>query len=1039
MGQFYEKSTIDFKDLKVAVLAVNPSNNQAGGAERLYQGLLNALKALGCLAELVSVSANERSFDEIVANYERIKRLDLSRFDVVISTKAPTYAIDHSCHVMYLVHTVRVFDDMFYQAFPQADLKRYFERKKIHDLDFQAISRIKARFSIGYEVSKRLYKWQGLESKVLHPPLAVHNFRSGQSENYFFLPGRLHPWKRVDLVIEALQKTSKPFQLIIAGTGEVENELKIKAGDDPRIKFIGRVSDEDLIKLYSGAIAIPFAPIHEDYGYVTLEAFASAKAVITCKDSGEPTHFVNHGETGLICEPNSDSFCAAMEWLYDNRQEAQKMGERGQQLFNKMPSWQDTVLSLLESALKSEATEKLDVKAKVTVLDMQPIDPPVGGGRLRLLGLYHKLENQIKCQYIGSYDWPGESYRQHYLSDSLQEIDVPLSDAHHAAAHELSCKVNGKTVIDISFPQLGYLSKEYLNAAKKAIKESNVIIFSHPWVYPLVAQDIKPSQIVVYDSQNVEGYLRSQMLDESNPFEANLLRQVVEAEYDLGCRAELILSCSQEDLERFNRVYDFPLDKVRVVPNGVMAFSKKTAFQEEKAILKSRLMLSSDKLVAIFIGSAWQPNLEAGRFIINHLADSLPDIIFVIAGGVGTQLKSTQKNVVITGPITEEDKIAWLSASDIAINPMFSGSGTNIKMFDFMAMSLPIVTTPTGARGIETSGQKVMIVAEPDSKSIIGAIEELQSASLRAVIGHNARICVEENYSWERISPLLGKMLDARHECAGQPQPVYSVIVPTYERHSQLKLLMGRLQKQVERDFEVIIVDQSKNPWSEANNDYGFPLTYFHSPVKGAVRARNIGATIARGKIIAFVDDDCLPAESWLLNARKYFSHEHVVAVEGLIISDHLNDPDWRPVTNVNFEGIGFMTANLIVRSCIFQKLGGFDLSFDKPHFREDTDLGWRLQNVGEVPYAEDVIVFHPAQPRTDERESLSERATFFQKDALLYNKHPENYKKLFFLEQHFKVTPGFADNLLNGFNTYDITVPDWIKKHLDLENNFYE
>ena len=63
---------------------------------------------------------------------------------------------------------------------------------------------------------------------------------------------------------------------------------------------------------------------------------------------------------------------------------------------------------------------------------MQPIDPPLGGGRLRLLGLYHALGAQLPTTYVGTYDWPGESRRQHALSSTLQEIDVPLSDAHFA-------------------------------------------------------------------------------------------------------------------------------------------------------------------------------------------------------------------------------------------------------------------------------------------------------------------------------------------------------------------------------------------------------------------------------------------------------------------------------------------------------------------------------------------------------------------------------------------------------------------------------
>ena len=50
---------------------------------------------------------------------------------------------------------------------------------------------------------------------------------------------------------------------------------------------------------------------------------------------------------------------------------------------------------------------------QVLILDMQPIDPPIGGGRLRLLGLYHGLGADMPSKYIGTYDWPGEKYREH--------------------------------------------------------------------------------------------------------------------------------------------------------------------------------------------------------------------------------------------------------------------------------------------------------------------------------------------------------------------------------------------------------------------------------------------------------------------------------------------------------------------------------------------------------------------------------------------------------------------------------------------------
>ncbi|MDD5319239.1 MAG: glycosyltransferase [Methylococcales bacterium] len=1018
------------QQLRVAVLTAGLSTGEQGGAERFYKGLLGGLLEIGCRAELVPVSADERSFQEIESNYERCAQLDLSDFDVVISTKTPTYAVEHPHHVLYLVHTVRVFDDMFYNAFPDASVENFVERSKLHAMDFQAISRIKARFAIGYEVANRLYRWRGIHAEVLHPPLGIQGFRKGPSGDYFFLPGRLHPWKRIDLIINAIKRSSKPLRLIIAGTGEAEIELKQLAEADPRIEFLGHIGDEQLIDLYANALAVPFVPLREDYGYVTLEAFASGKAVVTCNDSGEPSHFVRNGQTGVVCEPNPDSLCQALEWLYSNRDDALRMGKNGAELISAM-SWPKVASRLVDAALEINESTHLSKSTQVSVLDMQPIDPPVGGGRLRLLGLYHNLGSNIDCQYIGSYDWPGEHYRKHRLSNCLEEINIPLSSEHHAAAQSLSSRAGGKTVIDLAFSRLGMLSPDYIEAARQTISNADVVVFSHPWVYPLVAKDLAPGQIVVYDSQNVEGYLRAQLLDENSPTEAELLRQVIHDEYRLGCRADLVLACSHEDLVRFNRIYEFPPEKMRVVPNGVMAFAALPPNKADKAKAKTQLQLAHDRLVAIFIGSAYGPNLDAGHFIVSRLAEAMPEVTFVIAGGVSTQLSSDKKNVIITGALDEKDKHLWLCAADIAINPMFSGSGTNIKMFDFMAASLPTVTTAVGARGIEIGGRDAIVIAQPSAESFASAIRQLNDHATRLQIGKEARACVEEGYAWERISELTGKMFASRHRLANQPKPFFSVVIPTYERHQLLDNLISCLQKQVERDFEVIIVDQSVSPWPNAGKEYIFSCVYYHSPVKGAVRARNTGAMLAQGKVIAFTDDDCLPQDCWLVNARKYFQDRAVVGVEGMIVSDHPDDPDWRPVTNVDFEGIGFMTANLMVRSDVFQLLGGFDFQFDRPHFREDTDFGWRMQETGLVPYAKEVTVFHPAQPRAIERESAQTRACFFQKDAILYRKHPDRYQQLFFTEKHFQITPGFKENLLAGFKKINMNMPEWMTEQL--------
>ena len=665
---------------------------------------------------------------------------------------------------------------------------------------------------------------------------------------------------------------------------------------------------------------------------------------------------------------------------------------------------------------------------------MQPIDPPVGGGRLRLLGLYHQLSNNLECRYLGSYDWQGEKYREHALSSSLYEINIPLSSKHHEAAAAVTTQTSGKNVIDIAFSKQGILSPEYINSAKKEIENADVVIFSHPWVYPLVKDFLQVNQVIVYDSQNVESYLRSQLFDITNPIENKLLTQVAQDEYDLCCRSDLVLACSHEDMLRFNRIYDLSLSKTRVIPNGVFAYS--IPLNINKQMARDALGINNGLFVAIFIGSSYKPNTDAANYIINELAPLMPDVHFIIVGGVGAAITSKMSNVQITGPIDENSKNLYLIAADIAINPMFSGSGTNIKMFEFMAAKLPVVTTSIGSRGIDTNGRDAFIIVEANAKEFKASIARLKSENLRNQFGIQARKCIEENYAWERISPQLGMLIESRIHLQGQPKPKFSVVVPTYERHYQLDELIGYLQLQTSRDFEVIIVDQSDNRWDNAANSFGFPLTYYHSPVKGAVRARNVGAMLASGEIIAFIDDDCQPDNHWLLNATHIFKNKDVVGIEGCIESNHHDDPNYRPVSNIGFEGIGFMTANLLVRSESFQLLGGFDMQFDHPHFREDTDFGWRLLDIGRVPYVNEVKVFHPAQPRILERESIQERIKFFQKDALLYKKHPERYRKLFMAEGHYISTPGFQEELKNGFKIHGIDMPEWLKVYLDDNDN---
>lgn len=400
---------------------------------------------------------------------------------------------------------------------------------------------------------------------------------------------------------------------------------------------------------------------------------------------------------------------------------------------------------------------------KILVLDMQPIDPPIGGGRLRLLGLYHGLG--LDTTYVGSFDWPGESYREHMLSPTLREIDVPLSANHYTAAVQLSQQLGNKVIIDSAFHRFAHLSKDYHEKAISYLIDADIVVFSHPWIYSSLYQALdRDRQFLIYDSQNHEGYLKFTLLDDNGGSGSQLAKEVVKLEFFLCQESDLILVCSNEDRRLFHQIYGIPNWKMAVVPNGVFTQKITPADDIGRMSAKKKLGLPTAP-VAIFIGSNYVPNVEAAEFIISDIAPKNPIITFLVVGGVGDGLPndlSIPENVHVTGGISEDQKIDYLHASDFALNPMFSGSGTNIKMFDFMAAGLPVVTTSVGARGIpydENNG-----IFQTNRQAFASTVAYIaQNSSLKSISGLNARQIVEDQFSWEKISAYLGRIFQVMY------------------------------------------------------------------------------------------------------------------------------------------------------------------------------------------------------------------------------------------------------------------------------------
>ena len=125
-----------------------------------------------------------------------------------------------------------------------------------------------------------------------------------------------------------------------------------------------------------------------------------------------------------------------------------------------------------------------------------------------------------------------------------------------------------------------------------------------------------------------------------------------------------------------------------------------------------------------------------------------PEIQFLLMGSQCDFFKGKKlpENVGLLGVVSEGAKAKIFETVDFALNPMMSGSGTNLKMFDYMAAGIPVITTEFGARGIED--KKGMIVAAVEDMP--GHILEFSLAKMQEKVEYAWR-SVKEQYDWKKI------------------------------------------------------------------------------------------------------------------------------------------------------------------------------------------------------------------------------------------------------------------------------------------------
>lgn len=799
------------------IVAPSPVPLRLGGAERHWDAMCRALQDAGVETDVVKVPVREHTLVDLLEGYEAFACMDLSHADLVVSGKYPAWMVQHPNHVVWMLHPLRGLYDTYnpaaheaadppvgphveaildaleagigsttplslidkvrdaaYHLGPSASrpggvlaLPGPLARLVVHFLDRWALDRRRVRrhLAISQLVAQRPdYVPLGVSPEVIippsclpEPPLDVPSDPAAGEMREYLAVGRLDSPKRIDLAIAGFSRFDAPdARLTVIGEGPDRERLETLASGDARVAFTGRVSDDELAAAYKRCRAVLVTPLAEDFGYVTIEALQAGRPVIATTDSGGPAELLTDRTDALVVAPDRDAIAGALAELDTDGELVRRLATAGRATAV-AHSWPNVAGRLLAAPAKRPPAAGR--RGRIAALSTYPVAGWPGGGperARRLLGSLAADGWEVELVAISADGEPATTD----IAAGFTEVRAPLSRRHLDAERQLRRLTANLAVTDITASVLWPSSTDLVAAARSALDGADAVVAVQPYLAPM-ALELAPEIPLVLDAHNHERTLKSQMLpqDEAGRW---MLDRVTDAEGAAALHAALIVTTSESDARSMEDDHGLEKGSVVLVPNGVDTSAVRAATRNERAearkwVLSELSCSDASAKIAMFVGSAHGPNIDAARELL-AIAAHLPEVVFLLAGEHSDQIDSHDcpPNVFCLGAVTTEHLGRLLAAADVAVNPMRSGGGTNLKVLGYFAAGVPVLSTPTGVRGID----------EPERFATVARIDRFAEA-LKSVLADStceagreklsnrteaARALVETTFDWEVVS-----------------------------------------------------------------------------------------------------------------------------------------------------------------------------------------------------------------------------------------------------------------------------------------------
>lgn len=360
----------------------------------------------------------------------------------------------------------------------------------------------------------------------------------------------------------------------------------------------------------------------------------------------------------------------------------QQVAQAALQLLQQHYSWQAVMTPALVQ-LQGWAAQPKSVPAYVLVLNDYDSYALVGGGCVRTQGIYAAVSQHYHVVLVCFS--ASDALRARSIDARITVIEIPKTAAHLRQQDQDNSRCSPISVNDIVASQQVCDNPWFRGVYQALRQQAYAIVIEHVYMAPL---PLMYQDRFIYSSHNHEGDLKTKLLPERG---VDLAQYVVQLEKQVVAKAIATLAVSHSDAQLLSRTDS--AGPIFVVPNGSLPpESASTALLEQ---VRAQLQAPS----ALFLGSGHPPNAEAARFIVEKLAPACPQVQFHLIGSVCDAVSQLPANVKAWGMVDDALKTAIMSQVSFALNPMSSGSGSNIKLADFMGNGLFTLTTPFGARG----------------------------------------------------------------------------------------------------------------------------------------------------------------------------------------------------------------------------------------------------------------------------------------------------------------------------------------------------